>query len=177
MFPLQDNENGLYTAKIMKPYLIALNLLPLISSGFGSTSYMFIIDSFVPNLLVYHKFKEFKLNPTKEKMKSFFSYSLWQILILLCLMVFHAKSTEIFYVHVCNWRKNESNQGFKNYEKLNESHEVCSNQHNCLRLMKNYFIQLCPHFFIDGYQRFCLYELWNKNVIGFKLYRQAFEGE
>ncbi|ANQ08760.1 Cytochrome c oxidase assembly protein (Heme A: farnesyltransferase) [Plasmodium coatneyi] len=91
MFPLQDNQNGLYTAKLCSPYLILLSSLPFLFFFCGYTSYMYILTSLLPNLYIFYKFQAIFRNPSKGNIRSFFKHSLWHIIILLALTSYHTQ--------------------------------------------------------------------------------------
>ncbi|GAB66875.1 cytochrome c oxidase assembly protein, partial [Plasmodium cynomolgi strain B] len=90
MFPLQDNQNGLYTAKLCRPYLILLSSLPFFFFV-GYTSYMYILTSLLPNIYIFYKFQAIFRNPSKGNIRSFFKHSLWHIIILLALSSYHTQ--------------------------------------------------------------------------------------
>lgn len=71
MFPLSD-KNGTYTAKLCRPYMITLTILPFILFLCGYTSYMYMLSSLLPNLFIYYKFHTFMKNPTRSNIRSFF---------------------------------------------------------------------------------------------------------
>lgn len=91
MFPLQDKQNGLYTAKLCSPYLILLSSLPFLFFFCGYTSYMYILTSLLPNLYIFYKFQAILRNPSKGNIRSFFKHSLWHIIILLALTSYHTQ--------------------------------------------------------------------------------------
>ncbi|EUD68314.1 protoheme IX farnesyltransferase [Plasmodium inui San Antonio 1] len=91
MFPLQDNQNGLYTAKLCRPYLILLSSLPLLFFFCGYTSYMYILTSLLPNVYIFYKFQAIFRNPSKGNIRSFFKHSLWHIILLLALSSYHTQ--------------------------------------------------------------------------------------
>ncbi|CDO63071.1 cytochrome c oxidase assembly protein (heme A: farnesyltransferase), putative [Plasmodium reichenowi] len=90
MFPLQD-KNGLYTAKLCKPYLITLSSLPFILFFCGYTSYMYILTSILPNLFIFYKFQKIIQKPSRANIRSFFKHSLWHIMLLLALTTYHTQ--------------------------------------------------------------------------------------
>ncbi|SOV21397.1 cytochrome c oxidase assembly protein (heme A: farnesyltransferase), putative [Plasmodium sp. DRC-Itaito] len=90
MFPLQD-KNGLYTAKLCKPYLITLSSLPFIFFFCGYTSYMYILTSILPNLFIFYKFQKIIQKPSRTNIRSFFKHSLWHIMLLLALTTYHTQ--------------------------------------------------------------------------------------
>ncbi|KJP87547.1 protoheme IX farnesyltransferase [Plasmodium fragile] len=91
MFPLQDNQNGLYTAKLCAPYLILLSSLPFLFFFCGYTSYMYILTSLLPNVYIFYKFQSIFRNPSKGNIRSFFKHSLWHIILLLALTSYHTQ--------------------------------------------------------------------------------------
>ncbi|VTZ69818.1 protoheme IX farnesyltransferase, putative [Plasmodium chabaudi chabaudi] len=91
MFPLKDNQNGLYTAKLCRPYLILLSSLPFVFFFCGYTSYMYILTSLMPNIFIYYKFQQIIQNPSKKGFRSFFKHSLWHIILLLALSSYHTQ--------------------------------------------------------------------------------------
>ncbi|CRH00471.1 cytochrome c oxidase assembly protein (heme A: farnesyltransferase), putative [Plasmodium relictum] len=90
MFPLQD-KNGIYTAKLCRPYIIGLSSLPFIFFFCGYTSYMYILTSLIPNLFICYKFQNFLKKPSKSNIRSFFKHSLWHIILLLALSAYHTQ--------------------------------------------------------------------------------------
>ncbi|SPJ09038.1 cytochrome c oxidase assembly protein (heme A: farnesyltransferase), putative [Plasmodium sp. DRC-Itaito] len=90
MFPLQD-KNGLYTAKLCKPYLITLSSLPFIFFFCGYTSYMYILTSILPNLFIFYKLQKIIQKPSRANIRSFFKHSLWHIMVLLALTTYHTQ--------------------------------------------------------------------------------------
>ncbi|KAI4837787.1 protoheme IX farnesyltransferase [Plasmodium brasilianum] len=91
MFPLQDKQNGIYTAKLCRPYLILLSSLPFIFFFCGYTSYMYILTSLFPNLFILYKFQRIIEAPSKSNFRSFFKHSLWHIILLLALSAYHTQ--------------------------------------------------------------------------------------
>ncbi|EDL44037.1 cytochrome c oxidase assembly protein (heme A: farnesyltransferase), putative [Plasmodium vivax] len=91
MFPLEDNQNGLYTAKLCRPYLILLSSLPFLFFFCGYTSYMYILTSLLPNVYIFYKFQAIFRNPSKGNIRSFFKHSLWHIILLLALSSYHTQ--------------------------------------------------------------------------------------
>ncbi|CEL98276.1 unnamed protein product [Vitrella brassicaformis CCMP3155] len=90
MFPVFDHT-GWETADLMRPYLMALCILPLATSAFNVTSYMFVVSSMVPNGLLLWRFTQYDQNPSIRTARTFFRTSLVHILALLGLFVFHCK--------------------------------------------------------------------------------------
>ncbi|GAW81364.1 protoheme IX farnesyltransferase [Plasmodium gonderi] len=91
MFPLEDKQNGIYTANLCKPYLILLTSLPFVFFFCGYTSYMHILTSLLPNLYIYYKFQKIFQNSSKSNIRSFFKHSLWHIIVLLALSSYHTQ--------------------------------------------------------------------------------------
>ncbi|CXI81322.1 cytochrome c oxidase assembly protein, putative [Plasmodium berghei] len=91
MFPLKDNQNGLYTARLCRPYLILLSCLPFLFFFCGYTSYMYILSSLIPNIFIYYKFQQIFQKPSKKGFRSFFKHSLWHIILLLALSSYHTQ--------------------------------------------------------------------------------------
>ncbi|CRG92963.1 cytochrome c oxidase assembly protein (heme A: farnesyltransferase), putative [Plasmodium gallinaceum] len=123
MFPLQD-KNGIYTAKLCRPYIIGLSLLPLIFFFCGYTSYMYILTSLIPNLFIYYKFQNFLKKPSKCNIRSFFKHSLWHIILLLALSAYHTQIPD----------KNENNS--RNIKENNKDTKENSLDHSITKFKK-----------------------------------------
>ena len=78
MFPLGD-ETGKYTANIIKPYNAALMALPTVSCAVGATTWMFAVDSIIPNVFFAQRFMAFSKDPSPATARSFFFASLWYL--------------------------------------------------------------------------------------------------
>lgn len=90
MFPLKDTS-GKYTAKLCRPHLITLSLLPFFFFSLGYAPYSYMLTSLIPNAFIYYKFHKFAKFPSRQNIRSFFKHSLWHIIILLALLAYHKK--------------------------------------------------------------------------------------
>eukprot|EP00745_Piridium_sociabile_P024962 TRINITY_DN39541_c0_g1_i1.p1 TRINITY_DN39541_c0_g1~~TRINITY_DN39541_c0_g1_i1.p1 ORF type:complete len:174 (+),score=12.16 TRINITY_DN39541_c0_g1_i1:146-667(+) len=90
MFPLHD-ETGKRTAERMFPYLLGLALLPTGCCIYGMTSWMFILDSLLPNAYLMHRFRQFQRAPAKATASAFFYSSLWHLLTLMVMFSFRCE--------------------------------------------------------------------------------------
>lgn len=90
-FPLTD-ATGHATARLMKPYLIATAALPLITSFvLGVTTPILVVHASVANCFLWYFFHQFETKPNVKTSQRFFAASLWHLLILLPLVVIHAR--------------------------------------------------------------------------------------
>jgi len=93
MFPLGD-ETGKYTADIIKPYNAALMALPTVSCLTGATTWMFAVDSILPNVFFAQRFFVFAKDPSPQTARSFFFASLWHLGAMLALFTLHSKEVD-----------------------------------------------------------------------------------
>jgi len=91
MFPL-DDETGLATAKMSKPYLVALSAMPVAASAAGLASWMLPVGCAVPSYMWWRALKTFEANPTIPNCRRFFLGSLSYLLATLALFTAYART-------------------------------------------------------------------------------------
>ncbi|PFH35982.1 prenyltransferase, UbiA family protein [Besnoitia besnoiti] len=91
MFGVTDDQHAIQTKALCRRYLSALLATPLLSSFCGVTTWMYAVSSLPANLFIANSFRRFYANPEKASGKHFFLHSLWHIMLLLGLGVYHMK--------------------------------------------------------------------------------------
>lgn len=84
MFPLSD-ATGLATAKMSKPYLVAMCAMPWLASGLGLASWMLPVGAALPSGLWWRALRKFEEKPSQATCKRFFLGSLSYLLAVLAL--------------------------------------------------------------------------------------------
>nr|PIM02345.1 prenyltransferase, UbiA family protein [Toxoplasma gondii COUG] len=91
MFGVADDQHAVQTKMLCRRYLGALLLTPLVSSTLDVTTWMFVVSSLPANIFIAHSFQRFCSHPEKASGRHFFLHSLWHIMLLLGLAVYHMK--------------------------------------------------------------------------------------
>ncbi|KEP63450.1 UNVERIFIED_CONTAM: prenyltransferase, UbiA family protein [Hammondia hammondi] len=91
MFGVADDQHAVQTKMLCRRYLGALLLTPLVSSILDVTTWMFVVSSLPANAFITHSFQRFCAHPEKASGRHFFLHSLWHIMLLLGLAVYHMK--------------------------------------------------------------------------------------
>lgn len=91
MFPLHD-ETGLATAKMSKPYLVALCAMPVAASAAGLASWMLPVGCLLPSALWWRTLKNFEAKPSVPTCRKFFLGSLSYLLATLALFTAYART-------------------------------------------------------------------------------------
>eukprot|EP00920_Eleutheroschizon_duboscqi_P004114 GHVT01009539.1.p1 GENE.GHVT01009539.1~~GHVT01009539.1.p1 ORF type:complete len:281 (+),score=47.83 GHVT01009539.1:1804-2646(+) len=94
MMPIEDST-GEYTARISKPYVLAMASLPLVASLLGVTSYMFVVSAAIPTAFLLKVFCKFQAFPSKKSAKNFFIHQMWYLLAMLTLATYHALGVSV----------------------------------------------------------------------------------
>ncbi|KAF8820540.1 prenyltransferase, UbiA family protein [Cardiosporidium cionae] len=155
VFPLDDNT-GLQTAKRCSGYLAAIAALPVISSCFGLTSWMFVVDSLCVNAFVYRSLRKFQANPSKSKIRSFFLAQV-QILALLILAVYHCRAIM-------------RNQEHSFVSKEESTAGAMWKEDSFIDTIRARLISLCPHMFIDNHPEACPHQRLQHSLPFFGLF-------
>jgi protoheme IX farnesyltransferase len=103
MVPVND-PTGVRTAKLIQEYSLYLTALPIITTGLGYTSSMFILEGTAINAYLLYLSKKFSDDRTNANARRLFLTSLWYLPALLFGLVFYSK----------NWSK----ESIENKEKL-----------------------------------------------------------
>merc|ERR1712151_490722 len=82
MFPLTD-ETGHLTAKMSKPYLVALCAMPWGLSACGLASWMLPVGAFLPSLMWWRALRAFEKKPNQATCRKFFLRSLSYLVVML----------------------------------------------------------------------------------------------
>merc|ERR1719215_1779080 len=91
MFPL-DDESGLATAKMSKPYLVALCAMPFAASAGGLASWMLPVGCALPSALWWRTLRNFEEKPCVATCRRFFLGSLSYLLATLALFTAYART-------------------------------------------------------------------------------------
>jgi len=90
MFPLSDST-GYPTARMCKPYLVALCALPWIAPIAGLSSWMLPVGAFVPSAMWWQSLQAFEKKPSASSCRRFFLGSLSYLLAMLALFTAFAR--------------------------------------------------------------------------------------